>query len=116
MFSLFLTLLCIYVCGEGNFLCFRAFRLLSGQNSLIPPSPCSVRMAQTAMLEPTQPFAVCQAALGHSSSAEEVPEAVRSAELSLLVAVRSSGRRQGSSPFGRRSSHKAHGYTVRCCC
>ena len=98
------------------FVCFRAFRPLSGQNSLIPPSPCSVRMAQTGMLEPTQPFAVHQAALGHSSSAEEVPKAVRSAELSLLVAVRSSGLRQGSSLFRRRSSHKVRGYTVRCCC
>lgn len=98
------------------FVCFGAFRLLSGQNSLIPPSPFSVRMAQTAMLEPTRPFAVHQAALRHGSSAEEVPEAVRSAELSLLVAVRSSGLRQGSSPFRQRSSHKARGYTVRCCC
>lgn len=88
MFSSFLTPLCIYVCVGGNFVCFGAFRLLSGQNSSIPPSPRSARMAQTAVLERTHPFAVRQAALGHSSSAE-IPEAVRPADLSFLVAVTS---------------------------
>lgn len=58
------------------FVCFRTSRLLSGQNSLIPPSRCSVRVAQSAMLERTHPFAVRQVALGHSGSAEEVPGAV----------------------------------------